>query len=90
MTFIISCMSALGWAGAVEVVVEVLVLVVAAGLVVAVAAGLVVGTAGFVFDKAGLVVATGVGACAKADVAASATVRMSARLMFMNQSWRRI
>jgi hypothetical protein len=86
MTFIISCMSALGWAGA--VVVEVVVLVVAAGLV-AVAGGLDVGTAGFVFDKAGLVVATGVGACAKADVAASATVRMSARLMFMNQSWRR-
>ena len=62
--------------------------VVAAGLVVAVA-GLVVGTAGFAFDKAGLVVATGVGACAKADVAASATVRISARLMFMNRSWRR-
>ena len=68
--------------------VEVVVLVVAAGLV-AVAGGLLVGTAGLAFDKAGLVVAMGVGACAKADVAASATPRISARLMFMSRSWRR-
>ena len=55
---------------------------VAAGLVAG-EAGLVVGTAGFAFDKAGLVVTAGVGACAKADVAANATVSMSVRLMIM-------
>ena len=47
--------------------------------VVAVAGGLVVGTAGLVFVKTGLVVVAGVGACAKADVAASETARMSVR-----------
>jgi len=72
-------MSALGWAGAVVVIV--------AG-VVATVGGLVVGTAGFAFDKAGLDVLAGVGACAKADVATNAAVRMSARIMFMNRSWR--
>ena len=77
-------MSALGWAGAVVVVV----LVVAAGLVVA-AAGLVIAAAGLLVVAAGLVAVAGVGVCAKAEEVARATVRMSARLMFMRRSWRR-
>ena len=76
-------MSALGCAGAVVVVVVAAGLVVVAAGLVVVEAGLVVGTAGFAFDKAGLLVTAGVGACAKADEAASATVRMSVRLIFM-------